>query len=312
MEMDYPEKIASRMFRWYEDSPRTTDRLEAKSREVSPCSEYTRYTVEGILRHPGSELSVLMDVHCLGPIFMNSGMKNAKWSDRLGYGMAVAGEDTRVHLHGNGKFIIRRASNREHAEELYKTLVHLVKPALYEPGTGRYLWDLIRSSSLDNGKISKPMEDLLLWPDETGDPGSRMEKVVEGIRCADIDLLSRAREFFSALAGTDLGPDRLDEIDNMKVSAHERIRYYTSGLLSGPDKTLGKLSASIWTLRALDEMRLISGLPGREGPMASVLGDDPWDGHLLDWESGMIRLGSAGRAVSLARVHYLLSPTGTE
>lgn len=310
--MNYPEEIASKMFRWYEESPRTTDRVEARYREVSPCSEYTRYTVEGILKHPGSGLSVLTDVHSLGPIFMNSGMKNAKWSDRLGYGIAVAGEDTRVHLHANGKFVIRRALNREHAEELYKTLVHLVKPSLYEPETKRYLWDLVRSSSLDNGKIPEPMEGLLLWPDEAGDPAVRMGKVLDGIKDVDIGLLSRARSFFSEHARAGFGQDHIGEVDKMKVSVHERIRSFTGDILSDPDLTLGRLAASIWTLRALKEMSLISDLPPEKGSTASVLGDDPWDGHLLDWDSIIRSTGSIDLTVTLARVHYLLSPAGPD
>ncbi|MGA1794043.1 MAG: hypothetical protein ACMUHM_08835, partial [Thermoplasmatota archaeon] len=140
--MQYPESFTDRMFRWYEEYPRTSNRTEAQMKEVSPCSEYTRYTVEGVLKYPMSGMSAVLDVHALGPLFLNSGMKDAKWSERLGYGMGVMREDTRVHLHGNGKFIIRRAEDREHAESAYKAIVEMVKPTLFDLDKKRYLWDL--------------------------------------------------------------------------------------------------------------------------------------------------------------------------
>jgi len=73
--MQYPETFTDRMFRWYEEYPRTTNRTEAQMKEVSPCSEYTRYTVEGVLKYPMSGMSAVLDVHALGPLFLNSGMK---------------------------------------------------------------------------------------------------------------------------------------------------------------------------------------------------------------------------------------------
>ncbi|MBN1390424.1 MAG: hypothetical protein JXA22_07270 [Candidatus Thermoplasmatota archaeon] len=310
--MSYPEEIAQRMFHWYDEGPRKSDRMEAMSKEVSPCSEYTRYTVEGVLNGPLSTLSVLMDVHALGTIFKNSGMKDAKWSDRLGYGMAVIGEDTRIHLHVNGKYVIRRAKDREHAETSYRTLVNLIRPTLYDEDSKRYLWDLLKEYSIRKAGIGGSLKDLLLWPDRTGDPVTIIEKVFQGAGEVDVALLAPLRALFIDHRGRDPKSDDPPLPGDMKGLVLDRMKDHSSEFSTDPELSLGRLAASIWSWRAIEEMELVLNILDRKGHVGPVLGKDPWDGHYIDWENVRRYLGSIQFSVSLARVHYLLAPTMTD
>ncbi len=121
----------------------TLKREHAALRDVSPCSEYTRYTMEGTLKDPFSDLSVLLDVPSLGTLFMNGPFLEPRWSPALGYGLAVIEDDTRVHLYRSGKFVIRRARDREHVEACYRLICELVRPAIVLPDPGLLFYEAI-------------------------------------------------------------------------------------------------------------------------------------------------------------------------
>jgi hypothetical protein len=148
--------------------PESYGREPAMSKEVSPCSEYTRFTAEGRLKDPHSDSSVILDGDLVGYLFRMAPFSEPKWSDRLGYGMAVIGEDTRVHLHANGKYVIRRAMDRQHAQETYLALASISQPALFSSVNKSFLWEIVRDHALsfDSSRYIS-VEELMSWPDES-------------------------------------------------------------------------------------------------------------------------------------------------
>jgi hypothetical protein len=146
------------------DRPETYRRDKAVSREITPCSEYTRYTAEGRFRDPYSDESVILDSEGMAILFGLGPFKKPRWSKRLGYGMAIIGEDTRVHLHANGKFVIRRALDKSHAENILKTLSTISKPNIYSTRHERYLWEILRDISF--GAENGGMVDIFGWEEE--------------------------------------------------------------------------------------------------------------------------------------------------
>jgi hypothetical protein len=274
------------MFQWYDVSPQITNRVVPKKKDVSPCSEYTRYTVEGILKDPRSELSALLDVHSMGPIFKYSSFKDPKWSEKLGYGMAVVGEDTRVHIHRNGKYIIRRALDREHAEDTYKTIVNMMRPAIFDEQQDRFMWDLVREITLDES-VPVGIEEMLKWPGDEVD----LKEVVLGIRKGasgmDKELLSGIRN--DIIAGATIEREAISE------QVHDLLKITSSELLDRPDISLGRYSASIWGLRVLDIL-------DRTDP-TSLKGLEDWS-----LEELKVRLGEGMGSLSTYQVHYLLAP----
>jgi hypothetical protein len=288
MNMEYPESIRSRMFDWYEEPPPLDNRVEPKVRDVTPCSEYTRYTVEGILKDPRSELSAVLDVEAMGPIFMNSDLRDPKWSSRLGYGMAVVGEDTRIHIHRNGKYIIRRALDRQHAEATYGKIVNMIRPVLYDTESGRYLWDMIRGvldGNMDPGMIAP----FIMWPEnEEGDHRSRFEKVRKGASEVDKILLEPLRKMIM--------DGRIGELGAMNEKINEMTGSFLEGSVQDNDILLGRISALIWARYA------ITSLEGSE--KIDPKGVNDWNGMVVDHS-----LSSSDRkSILIARLHYLLSP----
>ncbi|MGA1873736.1 MAG: hypothetical protein ACMUHY_08690, partial [Thermoplasmatota archaeon] len=286
--------------------PRTSDRTEAKIKEVSPCSEYTRYTVEGILKYPMSGRSAVLDVHAMGPLFMNSCIRDARWSDRLGYGMGVIGEDTRVHLHGNGKFVIRRAADREHAERSYLTLVTLIKPMLYSIEHRRYLWDAIRESATTGGGIIEEMGPFLTWPDGTSDPSEVLNGAKEGMRDAADELLSPVRDLFLKWLDSGTGQDPEEVVRGCRNMVEEAMGKYLVFPLEDANIFLGRASIAIWAVRALEEIRYIWSKVPDPFLIYDIVGKDPWHEGERDWHMIRERTASEGATVSLARLHYLL------
>jgi hypothetical protein len=287
MEMDYPESIRSEMFDWYGGLPSASKQVEPRVKDVTPCSEYTRYTVEGILKDPRSELSALMDVEALGPIFVNSDLKDPKWSPMLGYGMAVVGEDTRIHIHRNGKYIIRRALDREHAESTYKKIVNLVRPALLDTQKRRFVWDRMRE-----GLIGEPdlegIAPFVMWPQEEGDLRSRLERIRDGAKEVDAELLSKMREAVSRddWAGFALFGETIDSLN----------RSFTEKLLKDVDTSFGRMAALIWARTALrmagnDTTSFFKEYENWEAIPMDVLEKEPMKMKLMT-----------------ARLHYLLFP----
>lgn len=287
--MDYPEAIRSAMFDWYDIPPSTAGRSESRVKEVSPCSEYTRYTVEGVLKDPRSDLSVVLDVDAMGPIFTNSTLKDPKWSSKLGYGMAGVGEDTRIHIHRNGKFIVRRARDREHAESMYQLIVHMMKPALYDELTGRFLWDIIRERTIDNSDL-EDISPLLQWPSSEIDVEDIFGRIRDGARDVELDIISPIRE--DLIKGV-----RHDE-DEYRAKLDPMERSYSEDMMDDVDISLGRFCGLIWARMALGLMD--------DNVTPFFIGASSW--NYLDIISSDGEHETQGVSVKLAQLHYLLSP----
>lgn len=141
-------------------------REHAAVRDVSPCSEYTRYTMEGTLKDPFSDLAVLLDIPALGTLFMNGPFIEPRWSQALGYGLAIIEEDTRVHLYRSGKFVVRRARDKEHVEACYRRICDMVRPAIVLSGTGLLFYEAVALSRhfIDAG-FEEEILTVLKWPE---------------------------------------------------------------------------------------------------------------------------------------------------
>jgi hypothetical protein len=285
--MEYPESIRSRIFDWYDGPPSFGNRLEPKVKDVTPCSEYTRYTVEGILKDPRSELSAVIDVEALGPIFLNSNLKDPKWSTRLGYGIAVEGEDTRIHIHRNGKYIIRRALDRQHAESTYVKIVNMIKPTLYDSNRNRYLWDLVREVLSGRSDLER-IAPFINWPEGNGDLHKRYEKIREGAKEIENELIAPIRK--AIIEGKVVEAGSLNErIDEMTRSVSERM-------MDDIDIYLGRISALIWTRFAVKIFNEQFSVDTRD---------------LKDWDeliTGISVPNDDFYQISASRLHYLLSP----
>lgn len=186
--MDMDRKLAYRKKR-----PSTSRREEALARAVSPCSEYTRYTVEGRFGAPASRFAAVLDPEALGVLFPLGPFTKARWSVKLGYGMAVIGEDTRVHLHDNGRYIVRRALDRTHVERCMDVLVSISYPALYVKGSDLYMWELVRDISfgIDGAGRSIP-EDAFIWEGPWENPEEVKEAAVKGFLDTYLELEGKA------------------------------------------------------------------------------------------------------------------------
>jgi hypothetical protein len=287
--MDYPDSLRSRMFQWYDVPLSVTNRLVPKVKDVSPCSEYTRYTVEGVFKDPYNELSALLDVHSLGPIFVNSDLKDPKWSSKLGYGMAVVGEDTRIHLHRNGKYIIRRARDREHAESTYQRIVHLMKPVLFDETSDRFFWDILKEA-LAGDVEPESIGALLRWPSEEGDVRSILRSIRVGVSEIDEKLLSRIR--------TDLLEGDTIDIEGYKNTLNVLLIETSKKMPEDADISLGRYCALLWALRSLE---IIDDTAINE---FNKLED--WDLDKLTERSNGIE--ETNIKVNIFRIHYLLYP----
>jgi hypothetical protein len=198
----------------------------------------------------------------MGFLFSNSSFHEPRWSERLGYGMAVIGEDTRVHLHQNGKYIIRRALDREHAEMSYRLISGLLRPALMDDRSGKPLWYLLREYTIDREGSPEHLAQLVGWPDMDILPISSFEEVIEGIHTIDDVLISVLRTSDS-VGGP--GHDRegtdgiLERIKGEMANAHGMS-------FSSPLYSLGRLSGLIWCYKALQEIKLLQEESSMDGP----------------------------------------------
>lgn len=193
----------------WKERPEIRIREPAMSKEVTPCSEYTRFTAEGRFKDPHSDSSAIMAGDLVGFLFKSSPFVGPKWSDRLGYGIAVIGDDTRIHLHANGKYVIRRAIDRDHAQEAYMALANLAKPAVYSTMERRFVWEIVRDNALSSAfSESSSIEELMSWPDDlSGD--EVLERATEVFKEADELYSSRFRELVQS--GSITGPVDLME-----------------------------------------------------------------------------------------------------
>ena len=174
-------------------------RIKPSMREISPCSEYTRFTMEGVLADPLlPEKNAVFDPITLGESFKVSRFSSKKWSEPLSYGMAVDREDTRIHIQGKGKIIIRRAMDKEHAVSLYNEIADIMWPSLLDSTSGMTVSETIHSLSLHGREIDMERWSLMMaWPELKHNDTADTEKVIEsfrGQRSLDIEgIISAAR-----------------------------------------------------------------------------------------------------------------------
>lgn len=238
------------LFKWPDDTPGSRTRESHRSKEVSPCSEYTRYTVEGVFKDPWSDLSARFDVETMGILFSNSCFHEPKWSERLGYGMAVIGEDTRLHLHRNGKYIIRRAIDREQAERSYRLVTSLLRPVLIDDRSGKPLWYILRGSITDMKNAPPYLGIIIGWPEQGDNRTGDLNEVFKGARVQDEKILVDVRN--SVLDGS-FQEDK-DGLRRMIERVRGSIAHIHESSLSNEMKALGEISALIWVSKALQEM----------------------------------------------------------
>jgi hypothetical protein len=148
--------------------PDPTGLVPAGQKEISPCSEYTRFTVEGRFPGPGSRMNVLMESDLLGMMFVNGPFASPRWSHKLGYGMAVIGIDTRVHLYSNGKYVIRRALDRDHASRCLSLLASVCRPAVYSQSEAGYIWEILRDLSFGIRELDSDNRNIMDWQSDAG------------------------------------------------------------------------------------------------------------------------------------------------
>ena len=211
-----------------QERPDPVGREPAMSKEVTPCSEYTRFTSEGRMRDPHSSFSVILDSFLTGHLFRSGPFNKVKWSERLGYGMCVIGEDTRIHLHINGKYVIRRALDKDHANNIQMVLSQLSRPALYSTKNGSFMWEIIRDISLgSNVDDMKAIDQLFPWPDDGG-PENEMEEAIGSFKEADASFSSNVERILE-----DSCDIELEKISNGSLSVVDEFVKGLRELLDG-------------------------------------------------------------------------------
>jgi hypothetical protein len=151
------------------DSILNANRTKPSVQEVTPCSEYSRFTVEGILGDPlDQDRNAVFETTSLGALFRASRFREKKWSDPLSYGMALEWEDIRVHLQGKGKVIVRRARDKEEANRLFLEVADLMWPSVYCSIGGHTLADTLKSIVLDECHPPDCLPPMLEWPVRSG------------------------------------------------------------------------------------------------------------------------------------------------
>lgn len=219
------------------ERPDPSKREKAISKEVSPCSEYTRYTVEGRMKDPESEMSVILDPRAIGPLFLSAPFNGPKWSKALGYGMAMIGEDTRVHLHLNGKYIIRRALDRDHALSSHRMLLEIARPALFSSSRNSYLWEDVRDMALDVEGFDREETGILITdPDIDIDRNSFLENARKGF----LEAYERFGNVIDVLEPSD-DPNELAIIEDEDGKLIDTYREHLTSIMDGDEKANGHL-----------------------------------------------------------------------
>ncbi len=168
---------------------------------LSPCSEYTKYTLESVLHDPLDRTrSSLFEAESLGYLLELGDFRSLKWSSALGYGVCTVEEDTNAHVHSKGKIIIRHALTKEHALWIHAHLVSLTNPSVYSTRTGYTLADRIRRLSVydDKGPDDELM-DILRWQSEKPQDELHLEDIREGYKKADEEMGEATRSVISDL-----------------------------------------------------------------------------------------------------------------
>lgn len=207
--------------------PDATGLVPAVNKEVSPCSEYTRFTAEGRFPGPGSSLNAVLEVDILGLMFVNGPFKDPRWSARLGYGMGVIGNDTRVHLYSNGKYVVRRALDRDHAHRCLSLLASICQPAVYSPISGKFTWEMVRD--LSYGFIEPALDNMKLINWQIEDGSDIVEKAIRSFRKMD--------EIFGTGIGEIIGKGEPANLEDIYVVDGKLLDHIKEGFSRG---TIGR------------------------------------------------------------------------
>ncbi len=126
-------------------------------KEITPCSEYTRFTLETVVEDPNETgKNAIFESHSMGILFNSGNYEDIKWSEKLGYGMAVVDDDVKLMVHTNGKMVIRRAFDRDYAEAHFIGLKTLILPSIYCTITGQTLWEMLVGAHLVGTGVFDP------------------------------------------------------------------------------------------------------------------------------------------------------------
>ena len=130
-------------------------------KEITPCSEYTRFTLETVVEDPNEPgKNAIFESHSMGLLFNSGNYKDIKWSEKLGYGIAMVDDDVKLMVHTKGKMVIRRALDRDHAEVHFLALKALILPSMYCAITGQILWEILVGAHLvETGVFPGPSKD---------------------------------------------------------------------------------------------------------------------------------------------------------
>ncbi|MCK5773856.1 MAG: hypothetical protein KAH57_08720 [Thermoplasmata archaeon] len=130
-------------------------------KEITPCSEYTRFTLETVVEDPNEPgKNAIFESRSMGTLFKSGDYKEIKWSDKLGYGMAVVDDEVKLMVHTKGKMVIRRALDRDYAEVHFLAMKSLILPSMYCAITGQTLWEILVGAHLaETGVFPEPSDD---------------------------------------------------------------------------------------------------------------------------------------------------------
>ena len=133
-------------------------------KEVSPCNESRKFTVEGVLRDPEDPgKSAVLEAWSLGRTLSVMHFSDFKWSSSLGYAMGTLETGTRIHLHCRGKTVIRKAETKDDADDVFKWITSISKPSVICFENGTPLWEVLflayhREGAVDRDSLMKCLD----------------------------------------------------------------------------------------------------------------------------------------------------------
>ncbi len=264
-------------------------------KEITPCSEYSRFTLETVVEDPNEPgKNAIFEPHSMGILFNSGNYADIKWSEKLGYGMAVMDDNVKLMVHTKGKMVIRRALDRDYAEAHFLGLKTLILPSIYCTITGQTLWEmlvwanLVGSGVFDSGRMedfdncrSSIISRITLESDG-------VEHVMNGYSEENERTGTRMRNAIKKLlsANENKADGLSDLLKDLHIGIENRSKEISRDLLvSGPverGEFVGRSSFLLSALRSLDG--LSEWVEGSEDSGISYLSTDaemilrPWDG----------------------------------
>jgi hypothetical protein len=202
---------------------------------------------------------------------MNGPLLEPRWSSALGYGMAIIEEDTRVHLYRSGKFVIRRARDREHVEACYGLLCDIVRPSVVLPESGMVLYEAMGINRLVRSEwLRSQLVHVLSWPGTEVGSVQPFEGLIEGpdgLRSSLRESISPPlKALFSKIAGgADADHPILEDVRGKVISSMKRS---TSDLKGTGQMLSSSACIHLAAERALDIIKEV--LPSLKGDTGKV------------------------------------------